>query len=147
MGAAKGIGINGHLNKLGALALKKFTLRKLQPVFTHALVVTLALCTVAAAQTSRWSEAKANSWYAREPWLVGSNYVPKTAINQLEMWQETTFDPDQIDREFAWAESLGMNTMRVFCMTCSGSRMRQGSRSAWTVFWASRRGTTSGRCL
>ena len=114
MGAAKGIGINGHLNKLGALALKKFTLRKLQPVFTHALVGTLALCTVAAAQTSRWSEAKANSWYAREPWLVGSNYVPKTAINQLEMWQETTFDPDQIDREFAWAESLGMNTMRVF---------------------------------
>jgi hypothetical protein len=101
-------------NKPGALALKKLTLRKLQLVFTPALVITLALCTAAAAQTSRWSEEKANSWYAREPWLVGSNYVPKSAINQLEMWQETTFDPDQIDREFAWAEGLGMKTMRVF---------------------------------
>jgi hypothetical protein len=77
-------------------------------------VIALASCISAAAQTSRWSEAKANAWYARQPWLVGSNYVPKSAINQLEMWQEGTFDPDQIDREFTWAESLGMNTMRVF---------------------------------
>ena len=61
-----------------------------------------------------WPEQKANDWYARQPWLVGSNYVPKSAINQLEMWQEATFDPDQIDRELGWAESLGMNTMRVF---------------------------------
>lgn len=69
---------------------------------------------LARAQTSRWSEAKANSWYAQQPWLVGSNYVPKNAINQLEMWQETSFDPTQIETEFTWAEGLGMNTMRVF---------------------------------
>jgi endo-1,4-beta-mannosidase len=30
------------------------------------------------------------------------------------MWQEATFDPVQIDQEFTWAESLGMNTMCVF---------------------------------
>ena len=65
-------------------------------------------------QTSRWSEQKANDWYAQQPWLVGSNYIPKSAINELEMWQEATFDPDQIDRELGWAEGLGMNTMRVF---------------------------------
>jgi hypothetical protein len=40
--------------------------------------------------------------------------VPKSAINQLEMWQEATFDPVEIDREFGWAEAMGMNTMRVF---------------------------------
>jgi hypothetical protein len=62
----------------------------------------------------RWSEAKANSWYAKEPWLVGSNYIPANAINELEMWQADTFDPQRIDLELGWAEGLGMNTMRVF---------------------------------
>ncbi len=66
------------------------------------------------AQTARWSEQKANDWYARQPWLLGSNYIPKSAINELEMWQEATFDPAQIDKELGWAEAMGMNTMRVF---------------------------------
>jgi hypothetical protein len=69
---------------------------------------------VAWAQTARWEEGRANAWYAQQPWLIGSNYVPRSAINQLEMWQEATFDPAQIETEFAWAEALGMNTMRVF---------------------------------
>ena len=66
------------------------------------------------AQTSRWSEQKANDWYAQQAWLVGSNYIPKSAINELEMWQADSFDAAQIDKELGWAESLGMNTMRVF---------------------------------
>ena len=66
------------------------------------------------AQTPRWSEQKANDWYAQQPWLVGSNYIPKSAINELEMWQEATFDPAEIDKELGWAEAMGMNTMRVF---------------------------------
>ncbi len=66
------------------------------------------------AETARWSEQKANAWYAKQPWLVGSNYVPKSAINELEMWQEATFDPAQVDKELGWAEAMGMNTMRVF---------------------------------
>jgi hypothetical protein len=66
------------------------------------------------AQTARWTEQKANEWYAKQPWLVGSNYIPRSAINELEMWQEATFNPEQIDQELGWAESLGMNTMRVF---------------------------------
>src|SRR6202171_2392088 len=69
---------------------------------------------IASADTARWTEAKANAWYGQQPWLVGSNYVPKSAINQLEMWQQETFNPDEIDKEFAWAEAMGMNTMRVF---------------------------------
>jgi hypothetical protein len=63
---------------------------------------------------ARWSEATANAWYAKQPWLVGSNYIPSTAINELEMWQADSFDPKRIDVELGWAESIGLNTMRVF---------------------------------
>ena len=67
------------------------------------------VCTLALAQPAgRWSEAKANEWYAKQPWLVGSNYIPATAINELEMWQAETFDPTTIDKELGWAEALGM---------------------------------------
>lgn len=62
----------------------------------------------------RWTEQQANAWYKKQPWLVGSNYNPASAINQLEMWQADTFDPVGIDRELGWAEKIGMNTMRVF---------------------------------
>src|SRR5690606_6478205 len=62
----------------------------------------------------RWSEEKANSWYAEQPWIVGCNFVPSTAINQIEMWQKDTFDPETIDRELGWASDLGFNAVRVF---------------------------------
>ena len=78
------------------------------------LVIALALVSAATAQPQRWTEKAANEWYAKQPWLVGCNYIPAHAINQLEMWQADTFDPDRIDRELGWAEGLGMNTMRVF---------------------------------
>jgi Cellulase (glycosyl hydrolase family 5) len=80
----------------------------------RALILTSVCLSSASAQTARWSEQQANAWYAQQPWLMGSNYVPKSAINQLEMWQEATFDPAEIDRELGWAEAMGMNTMRVF---------------------------------
>jgi hypothetical protein len=69
---------------------------------------------LAAAQDNRWSEDKANAWYAKQPWLVGANFIPSDAINQLEMWQPDTFDAAEIDKELGWAQEIGMNTMRVF---------------------------------
>jgi hypothetical protein len=78
------------------------------------LVYVLFLCFSSITAQERWSEQKAKDWYAAQGWLVGSNYVPASAINELEMWQADTFDPKRIDLEMAWAESLGMNTMRVF---------------------------------
>ena len=68
----------------------------------------------AATPAERWSAARANAWYAKQAWIVGANFVPADAINQLEMWQEATFDPAEIDRELGWAQDLGMNSMRVF---------------------------------
>ena len=90
-------------------------MKKLNRAFMISILIAMALSATAAfPQTTRWSEQKANEWYTQQPWLVGSNYVPKSAINELEMWQEATFDPGQIDRELGWAEAMGMNTMRVF---------------------------------
>ena len=62
----------------------------------------------------RWSVARVNEWYGRQPWWVGANFVPSSASNQLEMWQAETFDPERIERELGWAAGLGMNAMRVF---------------------------------
>jgi hypothetical protein len=74
----------------------------------------LACLNSLSAETSRWTEEKARTWYEQQPWLVGSNYIPEDAINQLEMWQAESFNPSQIDKELGWAEGMGMNTMRVF---------------------------------
>jgi hypothetical protein len=62
----------------------------------------------------RWSVERINSWYDELPWLVGCNYYPATAINQIEMWQASTWDPDRIDLELGWAADMGMNTLRVY---------------------------------
>ena len=77
--------------------------------------IVLFLCSGAiAAPSEKWSEQQANDWYAKQPWLVGSNFNPASAINELEMWQADSFDPRRIDLELGWAQGLGMNTMRVY---------------------------------
>ena len=77
-------------------------------------VLLFALTLTSSAQRPRWSEHQANDWYAHQPWLVGANYIPSNAINELEMFQADTFDPVINDRELGYAESIGMNVMRVF---------------------------------
>jgi hypothetical protein len=62
----------------------------------------------------RWTEQQANDWYKQWGWLRGSNFIPSTAINQLEMWQAETFDTATINRELGFAESIGFNAMRVY---------------------------------
>src|SRR5882672_149435 len=81
--------------------------------FIGTMFLVLALVNLTSA-APRWSVAKANEWYRQQPWLVGANFIPSTAINQLEMWQAETFDPATIDRELGYAEQIGMNCMRVF---------------------------------
>ncbi len=62
----------------------------------------------------RWTREQANKWGNKQPWYFGANFTPSTAINQLEMWQAETFDPDTIARELGYAQSIGMNIMRVY---------------------------------
>jgi Glycosyl hydrolase family 10 len=88
--------------------------------WTLLLVAQLAVVSVTlSAQTmeegrGRWTAQRANDWYAKQPWLVGANFIPSDAINELEMFQAQTFNPALIDKELGMAESIGMNTMRVF---------------------------------
>ena len=77
-------------------------------------LLALAPATGAFAATKQWTAEEANRWYKDTPWLVGCNFGPSTAINQLEMWQADSFDPETIDRELQWAQDLGFNSVRVF---------------------------------
>ena len=63
---------------------------------------------------TRWSPKRAWAWYLERPWIVGCNFIPSSAINQLEMWQAESFDPETIDRELGLAQSLGMNSVRTY---------------------------------
>src|ERR1700678_1166331 len=94
-------------------------------LFKRSLYLTLLLAQVAvgsltlSSQTmeegqGRWTAQQANDWYAQQPWLVGANFIPSDAINELEMFQAETFNPALIGEELGMAESIGMNTMRVF---------------------------------
>lgn len=91
------------------------------------LIVGLLLNVAALAQQAqKWSPEKANEWYKTQGFLVGSNYNPATAINELEMWQADTFDPQRIDLELGWAENIGMNTMRVFLHDLAYEQDKEG---------------------
>jgi len=89
-----------------------------RPAWSSVVIVAAALGLSAAGAEDRdagpWPVERARAWAEAHPWLVGSNFVPSTAINQLEMWQRDTFDPTTIDRELGWAEDLGFTSMRVF---------------------------------
>jgi hypothetical protein len=84
----------------------------------NGLLYFLLLCTlntsIHAQETKVWTAEQANAWYASQPWFVGANFLPSSAINQLEMWQAESFDVPTIDRELSWAASIGMNIMRVY---------------------------------
>ena len=83
--------------------------------FTLFICLALQSCQpVHRSRTEPWSKEQAHQWYQQWGWLRGCNFVPSTAINQLEMWQSETFDPVTIDRELGWAAAIGFNCMRVY---------------------------------
>ncbi|WP_395396359.1 cellulase family glycosylhydrolase [Novosphingobium sp. BL-8A] len=83
-------------------------------LLVSAILGAATLTAMPAEARPQWTPAEAKAWYAKQPWLVGSNYAPANSINQLEMWQAGTWDPKRIDYELGLAENIGMNTMRVF---------------------------------
>jgi len=98
------------------------------PRFRTVAALALALAGLLRPADARdlWTPAEANAWYDKQPWLVGCNYGPATAINQLEMWQADTFDPETIDRELGYAESLGFTSVRVFLHHLPYEQDREG---------------------
>jgi hypothetical protein len=67
-----------------------------------------------ASPPGRWPAERAWQWHREKPWPVRCNFLPSTAVNDVEMWQRETFDPATIDRELGWARGLGFNSVRVF---------------------------------
>jgi hypothetical protein len=80
----------------------------------------------ASAAPARWSVERANDWYRRQGWLVGANYITSNAVNQLEMFQQGTYDPQRINAELRAAQMLGLNTVRVFLHDLLWVQDRQG---------------------
>jgi hypothetical protein len=86
------------------------------------------------APAERWSELRAQNWYKNKPWLVGCDYIPATAINQIEMWSKDTFDPKQIDKELGWAQNIGFNTLRVFLSSVVWKNDAKGMKERMNEF-------------
>ncbi len=95
------------------------------PVLAQLALLLNTLAATGLAQ-ERWSRQRAAEWAEQHGWLVGCNFIPSTAINQLQMWQADTFDPATIERELGWAEQLGFNSVRVFLHNLLWEQDRDG---------------------
>ena len=62
----------------------------------------------------KWTEAEAKVWHQNQKWMVGCNFAPSYAINQLEFWQRETWDHEVLERELKWAGELGFTSLRVY---------------------------------
>lgn len=101
--------------------------------FNYLLLLGLFFSTAVRAQNTPtgkvWSIEKANQWYQKQAWMTGADFLPSTAINQLEMWQAATFDAATIDKELGWAEGIGFNTMRVYLHSLAWQQDQKGFKS------------------
>lgn len=79
--------------------------------------------------SEKWTVEQAREWGEQHPWYRGANFNPSTAINQLETWQEESFDPETIERELGWAEEIGFNCMRVYLHHLAWQVDREGFKS------------------
>ena len=89
-------------------------LTKLVPLIFFSLIFIQCQKNPSSVLQERWSEERAWQWHNENGWMVGTNFNPSTSINQLEFWQEDTYDPETINRELEWSAELGMNMHRVY---------------------------------
>ncbi len=97
-------------------------------------LITNCFLLTAFAQSTTWPKDKANEWYQQQGWLVGADFLPSTAINQLEMWQSETFDTATINRELGWAANIGMNVMRVYLHDLAWKADPSGFKKRMDIF-------------
>lgn len=81
-----------------------------------------------------WGQAKANNWYKQQGWLRGCDFITSSAVNQLEMWQAETFDSAGINRELGYAESIGLNCMRVFLHHAAWQQDKDGFKKRMDIY-------------
>ena len=106
----------------------------MKKIFVLLFLMAIVLCP--AFSQKIWTTAQANDWYSKQPWLVGCNFIPSTAINELEMWQADTFDAATIDRELGWAAGLGFNVVRVYLHNIAWEKDHDGLKKRISEFLA-----------
>ncbi len=94
-----------------------------------------------------WTKDRVWRWYRGLPWLVGCNFTPSTAVNQLEMWQAETFDIPTIDRELGWARGLGFNVVRVYLHNIAWSQDTEGFKRRLDLYLGIARSHSIGTVL
>lgn len=87
---------------------------KIRSLYVLSLLLLVTVVSCQKPRSERWTAEEAQAWSDETGWLRGCNYQPRTAVNQLEMWQAETFDPTTIDEELGWASDIGFNVMRVY---------------------------------
>lgn len=105
-----------------------------------------ASCCKAPVVAERWSAERANQWMADKGWIVGCDYVPSTAHNQIEMWQAETLIPRRSTVNWGLREGLGFNTVRIFFSNLVYTAVLRDSRSVSLSSWSCATSTGSGRC-
>ncbi len=75
----------------------------------------LAVSASLAGREGPWTKEKAWEWYDAQPWIRGCNYMPASAANRVDQWQEMGSEERfaEVERELALAELIGFNTLRI----------------------------------
>lgn len=116
--------------------MKKLNIIKLILFFLCLNLYTQAQDTTASVIGKVWPIEKAKQWYSKYKWINGADFLPSTAINQLEMWQAETFDPNTINKELGWAKDIGFNTMRVYLHSLAWEKDPAGFKKRLTQYLA-----------
>ena len=110
-GLARYLGLSSSIVDLDSGALVTDASPTIRPSVSGAAASSLS--GVSTDSGGRWSEDRIWKWYGDLGTVKGVNYVPRTAVNSVEMWMESTFDPDTIDEELGWAKDAGYTSIRV----------------------------------
>lgn len=62
---------------------------------------------------ARWEPERVNQWHRQLGWQCGFNYLPRTAVNFIDMWLADRFDLPLIRQELSWARQAGFNSVRT----------------------------------
>lgn len=62
---------------------------------------------------TRWRIEQIQGWADAQPWICGFNYLPSSAVNFADLWQQAHFDADLIHKELCWAQDIGFNALRI----------------------------------
>ena len=82
---------------------------------TLILSLAMPIAAFSVPRTGPWTKEQAWEWYKAQPWMRGCNYMPASAANRVDQWQELGSEErfEEVERELTLAESIGFNTLRI----------------------------------